>query len=79
MTSVVALAVPEVARVTYLFLEVVGPGSLLIVGHVDLIGDGIESLLAARLRALEAKISASAAVARAVLSLSAPDEASLSV
>ena len=79
MTSVVALAVPEVARVTYLFLEVVGPRSLLIVGHVDLIGDDVESLLAVRLRALEAKISASPAVAGAVLSLSAPDEASLSV
>lgn len=73
------LAVPEVARVTYLFLEFVGPRSLLIVGHVDLMGDDVEPLLAVRLRALEAKISASPAVAWAVLSLSAPDEASLSV
>jgi cation diffusion facilitator family transporter len=71
------LAVPEVARVTYLHLEVVGPRSLLIVGRVDLIGDDVESLLAVRLRALEAEISASPAVAGAVLSLSAPDEASL--
>jgi cation diffusion facilitator family transporter len=73
------LAMPEVARVTYLRLEVVGPRSVLIVGDVDLIGDDVESLLAVRLRTLEAKIRASPAVAGAVLSLSAPDEPSLSV
>ena len=73
------LAMPEVARVTYLRLEVAGPRSVLIVGDVDLIGDDVESLLAVRLRTLEAKIRASPAVAGAVLSLSAPDEPSLSV
>jgi cation diffusion facilitator family transporter len=73
------LAMPEVARVTYLRLEVVGPRSVLIVGDVDLIGDDVESRLAVRLRTLEAKIRASPAVAGAVLSLSAPDEPSLSV
>ena len=48
-----------------------------VTGDVDLIGDDTESHVAVRLRALEAKFSASPAVAGAVLSLSAPDEPSL--
>jgi hypothetical protein len=48
-----------------------------VVGDVDLTGDDTESHLAVRLRALEAKISASTAVVGAVLSLSAPDEPAL--
>ena len=71
------LDLPEVARVTYLRLEVVGPRMIFVVGDVDLTGDDTESHLAVRLRALEAKISASPAVAAAVLSLSAPDEPNL--
>jgi cation diffusion facilitator family transporter len=71
------LAEPEVARVTYLWLEIVGPRMVLVVGDVDLTGDDTESHLAVRLRALEAKISSSPAVTAAVLSLSAPDEPSL--
>ena len=66
------LDMPEVARVTYLRLEVVGPRMVFVVGDVDLTGDDAESHVAVRLRALEAKISASPAVAGAVLSLSAP-------
>jgi len=72
------LELPEVARVTYLRLEIVGPRMLYVIGDVDLVGDDSESHVAVRLRALEARISASAAVAGAVLSLSAPDEPSLS-
>ena len=71
------LEAPEVARVTYLWLEIVGPRMILVIGDVDLTGDDTESHLAVRLRALEAKISASPAVAGAVLSLSAPDEPTL--
>ncbi|HET7247221.1 MAG TPA: cation transporter [Streptosporangiaceae bacterium] len=71
------LDLPEVARVTYLRLEVVGPRMVFVVGDVDLTGDDAESHLAVRLRALEAKISASPAVVDAVLSLSAPDEPTL--
>lgn len=71
------LNAPEVARVTYLRLEVVGPRMIFVVGDVDLTGDDNESHLAVRLRALETKISASPAVVGAVLSLSAPDERSL--
>ena len=71
------LDTPEVARVTYLRLEIVGPRMIFVTGDVDLTGDDTESHLAVRLRALEAKISASPAVAGAVLSLSAPDEPAL--
>src|SRR5215467_10464320 len=70
---------PEVARVTYLRLEVVGPRMVSVVGDVDLTGDDTESHVAVRLRALEARITESPAVAGTVLSLSAPDEPSLAV
>jgi cation diffusion facilitator family transporter len=68
---------PEVARVTYLRLEFVGPRIVSVIGDVDLTGDDREPHLAVRLRALEAKIASSPAVAGAVLSLSAPDEPAL--
>jgi divalent metal cation (Fe/Co/Zn/Cd) transporter len=71
------LEMPEVARVTYLRLEVVGPRMVFVTGDVDLTGDDTESHVAVRLRALEAKFCASPAVAGAVLSLSAPDEPAL--
>src|SRR5215470_16084870 len=58
---------PEVARVTYLRLEVVGPRMVSVIGDVDLTGDDTESHVAVRLRALEARISESPAVAGAVL------------
>src|ERR1022692_1662906 len=73
------LDAPEVARVTYLRLEIVGPRMVSVVGDVDLTGDDAESHLAVRLRALEARICVSPAVAGAVLSLSAPDEPTLTV
>jgi cation diffusion facilitator family transporter len=73
------LDAPEVARVTYLRLEIVGPRMVSVIGDVDLTGDDTESHVAVRLRALEARISASPAVAGAVLSLSAPDEPTLAV
>jgi cation diffusion facilitator family transporter len=73
------LDAPEVARVTYLRLEIVGPRMVSVIGDVDLTGDDTESHLAVRLRALEARLSASPAVAGAVLSLSAPDEPTLVV
>jgi cation diffusion facilitator family transporter len=71
------LDAPEVARVTYLRLEIAGPRMVSVVGDVDLTSDDAESHLAVRLRALEARICASPAVAGAVLSLSAPDEPTL--
>jgi len=71
------LDAPEVARVTYLRLEIVGPRTVSVIGDVDLTGDDTEAHVAVRLRALEARISASPAVAGTVLSLSAPDEPTL--
>jgi cation diffusion facilitator family transporter len=73
------LDAPEVARVTYLRLEFVGPRMVSVIGDVDLTGDDAESHLAVRLRALESSISESPAVVGAVLSLSAPDEPTLVV
>lgn len=72
------LDAPEVAKVTYLRLDVVGPRMVSVIGDVDLTGDDTETHLAVRLRALEARIAASPAVAGAVLTLSAPDAPSLS-
>jgi cation diffusion facilitator family transporter len=71
------LDLPEVARVTYLRLEIVGPRTVFVTGDVDLTGDETESHVAVRLRALEEKFCVSPAVVGTVLSLSAPDEASL--
>jgi cation diffusion facilitator family transporter len=68
---------PEVDRVTYLRLEFVGPRTVSVIGDVDLTGDDSEQHVAVRLRALEAKVTASPAVAGVVFSLSAPDEPSL--
>jgi len=72
------LAQREVERVTYLRLEYVGPRIVSVVGDVDLVGDESETHVALRLRAIEAELAASPAVAGAVLSLSAPDEPSIS-
>jgi cation diffusion facilitator family transporter len=71
------LQMPEVARVTSLRLEVVGPRMVTVIGDVDLTGDDREADVAVRLRAVEAKVGESPAVAGAVLSLSAPDEPDL--
>src|ERR1700712_1520852 len=71
------LAMPEVSRVTYLRLEIVGPRKVSLIADVDLSGDDKESRLAVRLRTLEAQLTENSVVVGAVLSLSAPDEPSL--
>ena len=71
------LEMPEVARVTYLRVEILGPLMVSLIGAVDLAGEHTESHVAVQLRALEAKLSASPAVAGAVLTVSTPDESSL--
>ncbi len=73
------MALPEVSRVTYLRIEIVGPRMVSVIGDVDLTGDDSESHVAVKLRALEARLRASPAVVQAVLSLSAPDEPTLVV
>jgi hypothetical protein len=50
---------------------------VIVVGDVDLTGDDREADVAVRLRAVEAKVGESPAVAGAILSLSAPDEPDL--
>jgi cation diffusion facilitator family transporter len=71
------LEMPEIDRVTYLRVEVVGPRMITVVGDVDLVGDDIEPRIAVRLREIEARLSSSPGVVHAVLSLSAPDELSV--
>ena len=71
------LAHPEVERVTYLHLEFVGPTRFFVVAAVDLTGDEVESALAVRLRALERQLEGHGVIEDAVLTLSTPDEPSL--
>ena len=71
------LQAPQVDRVTALRLEFVGPRQVYLVADVDLTGDDTETHLAIRLRALEAQIRRSPAVVDCTLSLSAPDEPTL--
>jgi cation diffusion facilitator family transporter len=68
---------PAIARVTFLHLEFVGPGRLLLIGAVDLIDDDPESVLAIRLRQLSLDIQREDHVEVAALTLALPDEPSL--
>jgi len=71
------LAHPEIERVTYLHLEYVGPTRFFVVAAVDLTGDEVESALAVRLRGLEKQLEGHGVIEDAVLTLSTPDEPSL--
>jgi len=73
------LALPDVVRVTYLRLEYVGPRSLYLVASVDLVGDDAEHVVARRLDALERKVAETPHLAGVVLTLSTPEEPSLTV
>jgi cation diffusion facilitator family transporter len=73
------LADPEIERVTYLWVEFAGPRSITVTADVDLTGDDTERHVAIRLRELERRLTTSPGVVGAVLSLSAPDEPSLTV
>ncbi len=68
---------PGVERVTYLYLEFVGPSRVFLVAAVDLVGDDPESSVAVRVRELESLVEAREEVVEAILTLSAPDEPSL--
>jgi cation diffusion facilitator family transporter len=76
-TLAALIALPDISRVTYLRLEIVGPRQVSLVADVDLTGDDNETRLAERLRRLEAELTETPAVVGAVLSLSAPGEPSL--
>lgn len=71
------LALPEVARVTELRLEVVGARQVFLTGAVDLDGDPTETEASHVLASLERRISATPGVVGAVLSLSEPQEPSI--
>ena len=66
------LAQPEIAQITYLHIEYVGPGRVFLVAAVDLEGDTPEHTVAARLNAIEDELARSPRVAWAVLTLSRP-------
>lgn len=72
------LSRPEIERVTYLHLEYVGPGRVFLVAAVDLVGDETEAHVAYSLRRVENDLRADDHIEEAVLSLSTPDEISLS-
>ncbi len=69
----VLLAHPDVARVTYLRLEVVGPLMVTVVAKVDLTGDQPESALARRLLAIEDGLTEIPGIVGAILGLAPPD------
>ncbi|GCD20476.1 cation diffusion facilitator transporter [Cellulomonas algicola] len=71
------LALPEVARVTQLRLEFVGARQVYLTGAVDLDGDPGETEASHLLASLERRISATAGVVGALLSLSEPEEPSI--
>jgi cation diffusion facilitator family transporter len=68
---------PEIARVTYLHTEFVGPGRLYLVAAVDMTGNDREEHVAVALRRVERELEDHDAVEEAVLTLSTPDEPSL--
>ena len=71
------LGLDRIERVTFLYIEYVGPNRLFIVAEVDLAGDAREHDVARRLREVEQTIEAHEAVETVVLSLSVDDEPSL--
>jgi cation diffusion facilitator family transporter len=70
---------PDIDRVTYLHLEYVGPQRLFVVAAVDLTGDDREPDLAVRIRQVEADIEQNELIEDAVLTLSLPEDAALTV
>jgi cation diffusion facilitator family transporter len=68
---------PEIDRVTYLHLEFVGPARVFLVASVDIVGNDTETHVAYALRRIEDALREDDHIEEAVLSLSTPDEASL--
>ncbi|MFF2842137.1 cation diffusion facilitator family transporter [Paenarthrobacter sp. NPDC057981] len=67
----------DIARLTYLHLEFVGPRKLYLVAAVDLQGDHPEHEVAVVLRRIESELEGHETVEEAVLTLATPDEVSL--
>lgn len=68
---------PEVERVTFLHLEFVGPGKVLLVAAADLTGDEPEGQVAKRLHDVAHHIEQNELVERAIITLSLPDDPAL--
>lgn len=68
---------PEIARITYLHLEFVGPRRLYLVAAVDMVGDHPEHEVAVALRRVERDLEDHETVEEAVLTLATPDEPTL--
>ena len=68
---------PEVDRVTYLHLEFVGPARYYLVAAVDMVGEAQETSVAHRLREVERALEAEDVIEEAVITLSTPEEASV--
>ncbi|MCS0498559.1 cation diffusion facilitator family transporter [Protaetiibacter mangrovi] len=68
---------PAISRLTFLHLEFVGPGQLLLIAAVDLVDDDAESIVAVRLRQLSRELERDGRIAIAALTLALPDEPSL--
>jgi cation diffusion facilitator family transporter len=71
------LGMPEIERVTFLHLEYVGPNKVLLTAAVDLTGNDNEQDVARRLRSIATRIETRVEVERAILTLSVPEEPSL--
>ena len=70
-------SLPDVARVTYLRLEFVGPRQLVLFARVDLEGDQPEATVAHALRRIEEKLEEDDRVVEALITLATPEEPAL--
>ncbi|EWT05683.1 cation diffusion facilitator family transporter [Intrasporangium chromatireducens Q5-1] len=69
----------DVEKVTFLHLEFVGPGKVLLIAATDITGDQPETQVAGRLQAIAERIEAHELVEKAFITLSAPGDTPLTV
>jgi len=71
------LSLPEVARVTYVRLEFVGPRQLVLFARIDLQGEEPETSVARALRRVEEQLERDSRIIEALITLAIPEEPSL--